>query len=113
MRRSAQHDTVAVLSHHARQTTQAASGHVRHNAKGRDAMVSVRLRPFTYSHTVGMLALTGRGFSNPVDMTLGDGGVLYVLNRSNAAQAPMGAVRVSICTADAEFIGQFAGFGEG
>ena len=30
--------------------------------------VSIRLRPFTYSHTIGMLALTGRGFSNPVDL---------------------------------------------
>jgi DNA-binding beta-propeller fold protein YncE len=76
-------------------------------------MVAVRGRPFTYSHTVGMLALTGRGFSNPVDMTLGEGGVMYVLNRSNSAQAPMGAVRVGICTIDADFIGQFGGFGEG
>ncbi len=75
-------------------------------------MVMVRSRPFTYSHTIGMLALTGRGFSNPIDMTLGEGGLLYVLNRSNATQAPMGAVRVSICTIDAEFVGQFAGFGE-
>src|SRR5215467_4830577 len=75
-------------------------------------MVSVRSRPFTYSHTIGMLALTGRGFSNPVDLTLGEGGVVYVLNRSNATQAPMGAVRVTICTVDSEYLGQFAGFGE-
>jgi DNA-binding beta-propeller fold protein YncE len=76
-------------------------------------MVAVRARPFTYSHTIGALALTGRGFSNPVDMTLGDGGVMYVLNRGNSVQAPQGAVRVGICTIEAEFIGQFGGFGEG
>jgi DNA-binding beta-propeller fold protein YncE len=76
-------------------------------------MVAVRGRPFTYSHTIGALALTGRGFSNPIDMTLGEGGMMYVLNRSNSNQAPMGAVRVGICTIEAEFIGQFGGFGEG
>ena len=29
--------------------------------------VSIKVRPLQYSHTVGMLALTGRGFSNPMD----------------------------------------------
>lgn len=76
-------------------------------------MVAVRGRPFTYSHTVGALALTGRGFSNPIDMTLGEGGVMYVLNRGNSTQAAAGAVRVGICTIDGGYIGQFAGFGEG
>jgi len=61
-----------------------------------------------------MLALTGRGFSNPVDLTLARGDVMYVINRSNAYQAPMGAVRVTVCTTgtDPEFISQFGGFGE-
>jgi len=68
--------------------------------------------PLKYSHTVGNLALTGRGFSNPYDITIVNGNVLYVLNRSNANQAPQGAVRVTICTADEEFIGTFAGYGE-
>jgi tripartite motif-containing protein 71 len=74
-------------------------------------VVSVQPRPLQYSHTIGQLALTGRGFSNPVDIALGHG-LLYVINRSNAFQAPMGAVRVSICTVDEEYIGQFGGFGE-
>lgn len=76
-------------------------------------MVMVRTRPITYSHTIGILSQTGRGFSNPVDMALGEGGTLYVLNRSNSFHAVQGAVRVSICTVDSEYIGQFATFGEG
>jgi hypothetical protein len=75
-------------------------------------VVSVAPRPLKYSHSVGNLALTGRGFSNPVDLTIASGGALYVLNRSNAAQASQGAVRVTICTADEEYIGTMAGFGE-
>ncbi len=74
--------------------------------------VSVKPRPFRYSHTVGLLAVTGRGFSNPVDLALGKNGLVYVLNRSNSFQAPMGAVRVTICTLDEEYVGQFSGFGE-
>ena len=73
--------------------------------------VSVRPRPFQYSHTVGMLALTGKGFSNPVDLALGKNGLIYVLSRSNSFQAPMGAVRVTILTLDEELVGQFGGFG--
>jgi DNA-binding beta-propeller fold protein YncE len=75
-------------------------------------VVSVAPRPLKYSHSVGNLALTGRGFSNPVDLTVASGGALYVLNRSNAAQASQGAVRVTICTVDEEYIGTMAGFGE-
>ncbi len=74
--------------------------------------VSVRARPLKYSHTIGMLALTGRGFSNPVDLALGEGGLVYVVNRSNSNQAVQGAVRVGICTLDEEYVGQFSGFGE-
>jgi DNA-binding beta-propeller fold protein YncE len=74
--------------------------------------VTVAPRPLRYSHTVGALALTGRGFSNPIDLALGPNGMLYVLNRSNSNQAPQGAVRVTICTLDQEYIGQFSGFGE-
>ena len=68
--------------------------------------------PLKYSHSVGNLALTGRGFSNPYDVTVVGGRVLYVLNRSNANQAPQGAVRVTICTVDQEYIGTMCGYGE-
>jgi len=74
--------------------------------------VTVAPHPLQYSHSVGNLALTGRGFSNPYDVTLVNNRVLYVLNRSNASQAPQGAVRVTICTADQEYIGTMAGYGE-
>src|SRR5918912_217352 len=74
--------------------------------------VTVRPRPFRYSHTIGMLALTGRGFSNPMDLALNKNGLVYVVNRSNSFQAPMGAVRVTICTLEEEYVDQFAGFGE-
>jgi DNA-binding beta-propeller fold protein YncE len=73
--------------------------------------VSVRRRPLQYSHTIGALALTGRGFSNPVDLALGENGMMYVINRSNSFQAPQGAVRVTICTIDQDYVGQFGGFG--
>jgi DNA-binding beta-propeller fold protein YncE len=68
--------------------------------------------PLKYSHTIGNLALTGRGFSNPIDLTIVEGRLLYVVNRSNANQASQGAVRVTICTVDEEYIGTMAGFGE-
>ncbi len=76
-------------------------------------VVSVQPRPLRYSHTIGLLALTGKGFSNPVDAAVAGNGLIYVLNRSNAFQAPMGAVRVTICTLDEEYVSQFGGFGEG
>jgi DNA-binding beta-propeller fold protein YncE len=75
-------------------------------------VVTVAPRPLKYSHTVGALALTGRGFSNPIDLALGPNGLVYVLNRSNSNQAPQGAVRVTICTLDEQYVGQFSGFGE-
>lgn len=68
--------------------------------------------PLKYSHSVGNLALTGRGFSNPYDITVVNGRILYVINRSNPTQAPQGAVRVTICTVDEEYIGTMGGFGE-
>jgi len=77
-------------------------------------MVSViKGLPYTYSHTIGLLTQVGRGFSNPVDLAVGPGGMLYVVNRSNSAHAVTGAVRVSVLTVDAEFISQFGTFGEG
>ena len=37
---------------------------------------------YSYSHTIGLYSLLGRGFNNPVDMALGKDGVMYVLNRA-------------------------------
>jgi DNA-binding beta-propeller fold protein YncE len=65
-----------------------------------------------YSHSIGQLSQSGPGFNNPVDVAAAGGGRLYVLNRSNMAHAEMGYLRVSICTIDEEYIGQFTTYGE-
>jgi len=74
--------------------------------------VTIKRRPLQYSHTVGNLALTGQGFSNPMDLALGKEGRVYVINRSNPFQAVQGGVRVGIVTLEPEYIGQFGEFGE-
>jgi len=65
-----------------------------------------------YSHAIGQLSQSGAGFNNPVDVAAASGGRLYVLNRSNMAHAEMGYLRVSICTIDEEYIGQFTSYGD-
>jgi DNA-binding beta-propeller fold protein YncE len=64
-----------------------------------------------YSHAIGQLAQSGAGFNNPIDVAAATGGRLYVLSRSNMAHAEMGFLRISICTIDEEYIGQFSGYG--
>jgi DNA-binding beta-propeller fold protein YncE len=66
-----------------------------------------------YSHCIGLLSQSGRGFNNPIDVAAAGEGRLYVLSRSNMAHAEMGFLRVSICTIDQEYIGQFATYGGG
>ena len=80
-------------------------------------------RVYDYSHSVGRSALSGLGFSYPVDAALGEGEVVYVLNRgseniSNVAWNRTGfGARVSIITVggvagDEEFIGEFSEYGD-
>jgi DNA-binding beta-propeller fold protein YncE len=76
-------------------------------------MVTVAPPPLKYSHTIGLLALTGRGFSNPMNLASTPTGILYVVNRSNSFQAQMGAVRVTVCNVEGEYLGEFAGYGMG
>src|SRR5438067_468925 len=69
--------------------------------------------PIRFSHTVGRLVQTGPGFNSPVDVAAAPGGRLYVVNRANLGQAPRNYLRVTICTVDEEYIGQFTHFGRG
>ena len=67
---------------------------------------------FTYSHTVGFLAYRGRGFIHPVDLTLGAGGVLYVLNRGGPESVGrLEHKRVCVCTVDEGYIGEWGSGG--
>ena len=61
-----------------------------------------------YSHTVGSLSNQGRGFQNPVDVALDSHGVMYVLNRAGP-ELPIRLPykRISMCTVDEEFLGEF------
>ena len=65
---------------------------------------------FRYSHTIGLLAQTGRGFSLPVDCALGPEGVLYVLNRGTPTQRN---THVTICTVDGDYRTDFGSYGAG
>ena len=63
---------------------------------------------YRYSHTIGFLSVSGRGFNNPVDLALADGGVLYVLNRAGSDVAErMVSKRISVCTVDEDYYGEF------
>ena len=68
---------------------------------------------YRYSHTIGFYSQTGRGFNNPVDVALGRGRVLYVLNRSGP-EIPirMPYKRISMCTVDEEYLGEFSSGGK-
>jgi len=69
---------------------------------------------YRYSHSMGFYAQVGRGFNNPVDVTTGRNGVLYVLNRAGAdVEVRMPYKRVTMCTVDEEFLGTFATGGTG
>ena len=65
---------------------------------------------FRYSHTIGLLAQSGRGFSLPVDCTFGSDGVIYVLNRGTPTQRN---THVTICTVDSEYRADFGSYGTG
>ena len=61
---------------------------------------------FQYSHTIGRGEFSGPGFRNPVAVARGDDGTMYVVNRSYEYR-PDGK-RITICTVDEEYIGEFA-----
>ena len=74
-------------------------------------MVVVAAPPLKYSHTIGLLALNGRGFSNPMNAAVTPDGIVYVVNRSNSTQALQGAVRITICNIAGDYLGEFGKYG--
>lgn len=78
-------------------------------------MASAVASPFRYSHTIGVMAHGGRGFSNPVDLALAPGDIIYVLNRSNPVQGPppMGGLRIGILNVNEDYLGFFGSYGTG
>ena len=75
---------------------------------------TVRERTYTYSHSVGRLALAGEGFWSPMDVALATGGIAYVIS-ANYDSAP--SARVTKCSLGEDQRGQqvlldFGSFGE-
>ena len=67
---------------------------------------------YQYHDVIGLLSGGGPGFSGPVALALGpDDGLLYVASRANPNQPE--AVRVTRCTIDGDYVGEFGGWGEG
>lgn len=63
---------------------------------------------FQYSHTIGRQETRGgNGFFHPVAVARGEGNRLYVLNRGTETPVFWPCKRVTICTIDEEYLGQF------
>ena len=64
---------------------------------------------YRYSHVIGFLSVSGRGFNNPVDLAIGDHGDLYVLNRAGSDIAErMVSKRITLCTVHEDYYGEFS-----
>ena len=81
-------------------------------------------RTFDYSHSVGLAAQSGPGFSKPVGAALGAGDVVYVLNRGSESianvswnrtgtGARVAKVTIGTIPGDEEFLGDFVKYGDG
>ena len=73
--------------------------------------VRVRADYLTYSHTIGICTMRGRGFYCPVDTAIDRTGRIFVLSRSLDGYLP--GVRVTVCGPDSEFYMVFGQGGEG
>ena len=67
-------------------------------------------RTFAYSFSIGRNEFGGTGFRNPVGLAV-NGETIYVANRSYENR-PDG-VRITVCTYNEDFIGEFGAAGEG
>ena len=71
---------------------------------------------FQYSHTIGFYSNRDKGFQHPVDVALDSLGVLYVLSRAGPeVSVRIPYKRITICTAEEEYLGEFGtgGMGDG
>jgi DNA-binding beta-propeller fold protein YncE len=66
-------------------------------------------RTFDYSYCIGMVAMSGAGFTDPMDFAIPDNGVVYVVNRGTEGLN----ARISKCTVDHQFLGQYGSPGSG
>ena len=64
-----------------------------------------------YDRTIGLTAMEGRGFSNPVDLAISSGRRIYVLSRTNPTQTE--GIRVGICNLESDYFGEFGAYGTG
>lgn len=65
---------------------------------------------YQYHDVIGLLSAGGPGFSGPVSLALGPDGLLHVASRANPNQPE--AVRVTRCTVQGDYVGEFGGWGE-
>ena len=63
-----------------------------------------------YSHTIGIVAMEGRGFEYPTDTVPARNGRMYVPNRSRDSGER--GVRVTVLDLDSEYYGTFAYLGD-
>lgn len=66
---------------------------------------------YQYHDVIGLLSAGGPGFSGPVSLAFDPDGLLHVASRANPNQPE--AVRVTRCTVDGHYVGEFCGWGEG
>ena len=69
--------------------------------------------PYRYAQTIGMFVEYGRGMSNPYDVAPAGDGRLFVLNRSNIFDAPVGGLRIGIMTLGEDYLGDWGSYGTG
>jgi DNA-binding beta-propeller fold protein YncE len=68
---------------------------------------------YRYRQTIGMFVEFGRGMSNPYDVAPSADGRLFVLNRSNIFDAPVGGLRIGIVTLEEDYLGDWGTYGTG
>jgi hypothetical protein len=65
---------------------------------------------FRYTHTIGRGEQRGPGFRTPVSMALAPNDLMYVVSR--ASEYRPDSMRITMCTVDEEYVGEFANGGD-